>query len=140
MGNLLLMAETQAANANTTGSLLMTFLPIIAIGVIFYFLLIRPQKKKDKEAQAMRENIQIGDEIATIGGIVGFVVRKTEDTVVIETGKDKSQLRIKMWAIQENVTLTEKAKAAKAKADADRMELIRQKKEAKKNAKANKNK
>ena len=140
MGNLLLMAETQAANANTTGSLLMTFLPIIAIGVIFYFLLIRPQKKKDKEAQAMRENIQIGDEITTIGGIVGFVVRKTEDTVVIETGKDKSQLRIKMWAIQENVTLTEKAKAAKAKADADRMELIRQKKEAKKNAKANKNK
>ena len=140
MRDLLLMAETQTATANTTGSLLMTFLPIIAIGVIFYFLLIRPQKKKDKEAQAMRENIQIGDEITTIGGIVGFVVRKTEDTVVIETGKDKSQLRIKMWAIQENVTLTEKAKAAKAKADADRMELIRQKKEAKKNAKANKNK
>ncbi len=133
MGNLLLMAETQTANANTTGSLLMTFLPIIAIGVIFYFLLIRPQKKKEKEAQAMRDNVQIGDEITTIGGIVGFVVRKTEDTVVIETGKDKSQLRIKMWAIQENVTLTEKAKAAKAKADADRMELIRQKKEAKKN-------
>ena len=129
------MAETQAANTNTTGSLLMTFLPIVAIGVIFYFLLIRPQKKKDKEAQAMRENIQIGDEITTIGGIVGFVVRKTDDTVVIETGKDKSQLRIKMWAIQENVTLTEKAKAAKAKADADRMELIRQKKEAKKKAK-----
>ena len=135
MGNLISMAETQAANTNTTGSLLMTFLPIVAIGVIFYFLLIRPQKKKDKEAQAMRENIQIGDEITTIGGIVGFVVRKTDDTVVIETGKDKSQLRIKMWAIQENVTLTEKAKAAKAKADADRMELIRQKKEAKKKAK-----
>ena len=133
MGNLLLMAETQTANTNTTGSLIMTFLPIIAIGVIFYFLLIRPQKKKEKEAQAMRDNVQIGDEITTIGGIVGFVVRKTEDTVVIETGKDKSQLRIKMWAIQENVTLTEKAKAAKAKADADRMELIRQKKEAKKN-------
>ena len=113
----------------------MTFLPIVAIGLIFYFLLIRPQKKKDKEAQAMRENIQIGDEITTIGGIVGFVVRKTDDTVVIETGKDKSQLRIKMWAIQENVTLTEKAKAAKAKQDAEKMELVRQKKESKKNAK-----
>ncbi len=134
MNYLLLMADSQP-KGSTTGSLLMTFLPIVAIGLIFYFLLIRPQKKKDKEAQAMRENIQIGDEITTIGGIVGFVVRKTDDTVVIETGKDKSQLRIKMWAIQENVTLTEKAKAAKAKQDAEKMELVRQKKESKKNAK-----
>ena len=133
MTNLFLMAEAQ--KASTTAMLLTTFLPIVVIGVIFYFLLIRPQKKKDNEAKAMRENIQIGDEITTIGGIVGFVVRKTEDTVVIETGKDRSQLRIKMWAIQENVTLTEKSKAAKAQQDAERMELIRQKKEAKKESK-----
>ena len=110
----------------------MTFLPIIAVIVVFYFFLIRPQKKKENEAKAMRENVQIGDEIMTIGGIVGLVVRKTEDTVVIETGTDKSKLRIKMWAIQENITLTEKANAAKAAQQAQRMEMLRQKKEDKK--------
>ncbi len=135
MENLLFMAEGQA---NATSSMLFTFLPIIAIFVIFYFLLIRPQKKKDNEAKAMRENIQIGDEIMTIGGIVGIVVRKSEDTVVIETGGDKSKLRIKMWAIQENLTLTEKAKAAKAAKDAERMEMIRQRKEEKKSKKEKK--
>ncbi len=129
MQNLLLMAEN---NANTGGSMLMTFLPIIAVIVVFYFFLIRPQKKKENEAKAMRENVQIGDEIMTIGGIVGLVVRKTEDTVVIETGTDKSKLRIKMWAIQENITLTEKANAAKAAQQAQRMEMLRQKKEDKK--------
>ena len=135
MENLLFMAEGQA---NATSSMLFTFLPIIAIFVIFYFLLIRPQKKKDNEAKAMRENIQIGDEIMTIGGIVGIVVRKSEDTVVIETGGDKSKLRIKMWAIQENLTLSEKAKAAKAAKDAERMEMIRQRKEEKKSKKEKK--
>ena len=129
MQNLLLMAEN---NANTGGSMLMTFLPIIAVIVVFYFFLIRPQKKKENEAKAMRENVQIGDEIMTIGGIVGLVVRKTEDTVVIETGTDKSKLRIKMWAIQENITLTEKANAAKAAQQAQRIEMLRQKKEDKK--------
>ncbi len=129
MQNLFLMAEN---NANTGGSMLMTFLPIIAVIVVFYFFLIRPQKKKENEAKAMRENVQIGDEIMTIGGIVGLVVRKTEDTVVIETGTDKSKLRIKMWAIQENITLTEKANAAKAAQQAQRMEALRQKKEDKK--------
>ncbi|MBE6844104.1 MAG: preprotein translocase subunit YajC [Ruminococcus sp.] len=125
------MAEN-AAKQSTAMTALTTFGPLILIAVIFYFLLIRPQKKKDNEAKAMRENIQIGDEIMTIGGIVGLVVRKTEDTVVIETGGDKSKLRIKMWAIQENITLTEKANAAKAAQQAERMEMLRQKKENKK--------
>ncbi len=107
------------ANNNTGGgSLLFTFISFAVVIIFFYFILIRPQKKKDKEAKAMRESIQIGDEIMTIGGIVGIVVRKNEDTVVIETGGDKSKLRIKSWAVQENLTMTEKAaeaaKAAKA--------------------------
>ena len=118
---------------NSTGSMLTLVLPMVLIIFFFYFLLIRPQKKKDKEAKTMRENIQIGDEIMTIGGIVGIVVKKSEDTVVIETGGDKSKLRIKNWAVQENITLTEKANAAKAQKAAEIMEARNKKKEQKKN-------
>ena len=106
----ILSAVQLMSNNQSTGSFITTMvIPMVLIIVVFYFILIRPQKKKDKEAKAMRENIQIGDEIMTIGGIVGLVVRKSEDTVVIETGGDKSKLRIKNWAVQENITLTEKA-------------------------------
>lgn len=101
-------------NTAATGSIFTMLIPFAIIIFFFYFLLIRPQKKKDKESKAMRDSIQIGDEIMTIGGIVGLVVKKTEDTVVIETGGDKSKLRIKAWAIQENITVSEKAAAAKA--------------------------
>ena len=67
----------------------------------------------------MRSNIQIGDEILTIGGIVGIVVRKGEDTVVIETGGDRSKLRIRIEAVQENITAQEEAaKEKKEKANA----------------------
>lgn len=92
-------AEQAAATAN-----------MISIGImviffaILYFFMIRPQKKKEKEQKAMRDNLQIGDEVATIGGIVGIVVRKGEDTVVIETGGDRSKIRVKTWAISENMT------------------------------------
>ena len=123
------------SNGASTGSAITTMvIPMVLIIVFFYFILIRPQKKKDKEAKAMRENIQIGDEIMTIGGIVGLVVRKNEDTVVIETGGDKSKLRIKSWAVQENITLTEKANAAKA-ARANEIMEARQKKKEKKSEK-----
>lgn len=82
-----------------------TILPLGLIFVVFYFLLIRPQKKKDKETQNMRNNIQVGDEIVTAGGIIGRVVSIKEDNVVIETGNDRSKVRIKRWAIQSNETL-----------------------------------
>lgn len=101
-------------NTDVTNSMFTMLIPFVIIIFFFYFLLIRPQKKKDKEAKAMRDSIQIGDEIMTIGGIVGIVVKKTEDTVVIETGGDKSKLRIKVWAILENITVSEKAAAARA--------------------------
>ena len=72
-----------------------TVLPLVLMVVVFYFLLIRPQKKKEKETQRMRNSIQVGDEIVTAGGIVGLVVSIKEDTVVIETGNDRSKVRIK---------------------------------------------
>ena len=82
-----------------------TVLPLVLMVVVFYFLLIRPQKKKEKETQRMRNSIQVGDEIVTAGGIVGLVVSIKEDTVVIETGNDRSKVRIKRWAIQSNETV-----------------------------------
>ena len=100
MQNLIFMADAASQNQSMGSLLLTTVVPLILIVVVFYFFLIRPQKKRDGEAKAMRENIQIGDEILTIGGIVGIVVKKTEDTVVIETGGNKSKLRIKIAAIQ----------------------------------------
>lgn len=122
-------------NGSQAGSIYPTLIMFVLVIVFFYFLMIRPQKKKDKEQKEMRESIQIGDEIMTIGGIVGIVVKKTEDTVVIETGGDKSKLRIKMWAIQENITVSEKAAAAKEARTKAMIETQQNKKKNKKNKK-----
>ncbi len=84
---------------------LVQVLPLLLVFVLFYFLFIRPQKKKEKEVNNMRREIQIGDEVATVGGIIGIVIRKNEDNLVIETGGDRSKIRVKLWAIQENMTI-----------------------------------
>lgn len=106
----LLRAESSAAPANAeqvsaTAQLVYTVVMVVFMFGLMYFLMIRPQKKKEKEAKEMRDNLQIGDEVTTIGGITGIVVRKTEDTVVIETGGDRSKIRVKIWAISENATI-----------------------------------
>lgn len=85
-------------------ALLVQIAPFILLIGVFYFVLIRPQQKRDKETQKMRNSLQVGDEIITAGGIVGLVVTIKEDTVVIETGGDRSKIRIKRWAVQENLT------------------------------------
>ena len=105
--NLMLLeaAADQAAEANNWLVMLMQFAPLVLFFVVFYFLLIRPQRKKDKEAQNMRNNIQVGDEIVTAGGIVGRVVSVREDTLVVETGGERSKVRIKRWAVQSNQTI-----------------------------------
>ena len=103
-----LAAETTAttvANGQTGGQMdwlgtLSTFLPLLIVVVLFYFVLIRPQKKRQKEEQKMRDEIRVGDEITTIGGIVGRVVNVKEDTLVIETGANCNKMVIKKWALQ----------------------------------------
>ena len=97
------------AAATDTASMLATFIPLILMIVVFYFLLIRPQKKRDKEVQKMRENIEIADEIVTIGGIIGRIVSIKDDTIVIETAGDRSKIRLARWSIQQNITATERA-------------------------------
>ncbi|MEG0570726.1 MAG: preprotein translocase subunit YajC [Oscillospiraceae bacterium] len=88
-------------------AMLIQIVPLVLIFVVFYFILIRPQRKKDKATQKMRNDVQIGDEIVTIGGIVGIVISIKEDTIVIETGSDRSKVIIKRWAIQTNATVHE---------------------------------
>ena len=80
--------------ANLQGLLL----PILLL-VVFYFLLIRPQQKKSKQLNAMRGNLQVGDEIVTIGGIHGKVIKIKEDAVTIEVGSDKTKMNITKWAV-----------------------------------------
>ena len=116
----LLTASGDAATTSS-GSLLMTFLPLLAIVVIFYFLLIRPQKKREKEVAKMRSNIQVGDEVITAGGIIGRVVSLKEDTLVIETGSDRSKVRIARWAVQSNNSLDSHVEEA-AQAEKDTKE------------------
>lgn len=101
------MMNVLAAASGGNDALLMVvqILPLILIFVVMYFILIRPQKKKDKETQKMRSNVQIGDEITTIGGIVGIVVSMKEDVLVIETAGERNKIRIKRWAIQSNETI-----------------------------------
>ncbi len=121
----MLAAEAQAANGasgdpaamNTTGSVLYFVFSIGLLVVVFYFFMIRPQKKKDKEAKQLRDSLQIGDEVTTIGGIVGIVVRRNDDTgtVVIETGGDRSKIRVKLWAISENATIHDAPEEAVSK-------------------------
>jgi preprotein translocase subunit YajC len=109
-----ILAEAAASGGSTTSamlSMLITFVPLFAV---FYFLIVRPQKKREKEEKEMRESISIGDEIITIGGIIGLVVRQTDDTLVIETGGDRSKLRIQKSAVKENVTARERMQAAAA--------------------------
>ncbi|MEG2596945.1 MAG: preprotein translocase subunit YajC [Oscillospiraceae bacterium] len=94
-----------AAQGNSALMMIIQFAPLVLIFVVMYFLLIRPQKKKEKQVQAMRNSIEVGDEVVTAGGIIGLVVSIREDTVVIETGGDRSKVRIKRWAIQSNETI-----------------------------------
>lgn len=107
-------ADAQGTAAPGAASLGGMFIPLIIMFALLYFVAIRPQKKRDKELKEMQQSLQVGDEIVTGGGIVGIVVSVGEDTVVIETGGAKHKLRIKNWAITENVTAMERIKEAKA--------------------------
>ena len=88
---------------------------VVMIGV-FYFMLIRPENKRKKEAEEMRSSVKKGDKITTIGGIVGTVVDVKENTIVIETSADQVRIELEKWAISSNETAAEAAKAEAKKA------------------------
>lgn len=73
--------------------------PLILLIVVMYFLMIRPQKKKDKQIQEMRRALTVGDEIVTIGGICGKIVKTKEDSFIIQVGADKVKFEMMRWAV-----------------------------------------
>ena len=84
---------------------------IVAMIAVFYFLMIRPENKRKKEAEQMRSAVKTGDEIVTIGGIIGTVVSVKDDKFVLETGADQVRIEMAKWAISTNETATAAAKA-----------------------------
>jgi preprotein translocase subunit YajC len=116
-------ATTGAAGA--AGGMGSSIIMIVAMLGIFYFMLIRPENKRKKEAEQTRNSVKNGDQITTIGGVVGTVVNVKEDKIVIETSADQVRIELMKWAISSNETA-----AAAAREEA------RKKQEAKAKAKA----
>ncbi len=90
------------------------FIPLVLLIVVMYFLLIRPQKKKEKQVADMRNSIKVGDDIVTIGGIYGKVVKVKDERLTIQVGADKTKFEITRWAVSkiENEAPKSKAKIA----------------------------
>ena len=106
-----LLQATTPNEPNMVVTLLTTVLPIALMIVIFYFLLIRPEKKRSKKMKDMLDNLQVADEIVTTGGIIGRVLSVKEDTVLIETGSDRTRLRVLRSSIAENRTVHDEVQA-----------------------------
>ena len=87
-------ADAAGANAITTVVML------VAMIAVFYFFMYRPQKKQEKESNDMRNNLQVGDEITTIGGIIGKIVSIKDETVLIETSNERNKIRILRTAVR----------------------------------------
>lgn len=107
--SVILMLASCTGTGTTSGTetgagpleMLISFVPMILVIVVFYFFMLRPQKKQDKEITEMRESLALGDIIITKGGIVGRIVRIKEDMMIIETGGNKTRLQIQKSAVSE---------------------------------------
>lgn len=87
------------AGAASMGSLL---IPLVLMIALMYFLMIRPENKRKKQAEEMRNSLKKGDQITTIGGIVGKIVQVTDDNIVIETSDDRVRMELTKWAVSTN--------------------------------------
>ena len=85
-------------------------IPLVMVIVVFYFMLIRPENKRKKEAEQLRSSMKEGDTVTTIGGIIGVVVNVKEDKFVIETGADQVRIEFHKWALSSNDTAAAAAK------------------------------
>ena len=102
--------------ATPTGGLGGTMIMMVAMLALMYFMLIRPENKRKKEAEEMRASVRSGDRVTTIGGVTGVVVDVKEDKVVIETGADRVRVEFAKFALSENHTASERAAAESKKA------------------------
>ena len=100
-------AAAEATTGSTVAALATTFLPLVLIFVVFWFMLIRPQRKKDKQVKEMLNNLKAGDRICTIGGIYGTIVGIKDDTVTLSVGRDNLTRVVARWGIRsvEEVTI-----------------------------------
>ena len=100
-------ADGAATAAAGTGSLISTVIMMVAMVAIFYFLLIRPQRKKDKQVKDMLSALKVGDRICTIGGLYGTIAALKDDTVTLTMGSLQNTIVIARWAIRsvENVAM-----------------------------------
>ena len=127
MNHLFLTAGETAATGGMGGTVVM----IVVMVAIFYFLLIRPENKKKKQAAEQRNSLKVGDEITTIGGVIGTVVAVKEENFVIETGADRVRIEFAKWALSTNNTAAAaaKEKAAAASASNEKKGLFGKKKD-----------
>ncbi len=121
-----------AAGEMPVGGLGSPILMLVIMFGIFYFMLIRPEQKRKKEAEQTRNSLKTGDHVTTIGGIVGVVVNVKEDKFVLETGADQVRIEFAKWAISTNDTA-----AAAAKEEAKKAQEAKAKAKAKKKAEKN---
>lgn len=106
-------ADAAAAEISPVASLISMLLPMVLIFVVFYFFLIRPQRKKDKQVKDMLNNLMVTDRICTIGGIYGTITGIRDDTITLAVGKDNLQMVVARWAIRsvEEISIENDAEA-----------------------------
>lgn len=107
-------------------SMSMIIMMVVMIGV-FYFFLIRPENKKKKAMNEMRSSLKVGDNITTIGGVIGDIVQVKDENIVIEVGADKVRIEFTKWAISTNNTAEKAAAKAKEAAVAARKQAKKKK-------------
>ena len=109
--------ETTTETVSPVGGGMSTIIMLVAMVAIFYFMMIRPENKRKKEAEQMRSALKVGDKITTIGGIIGTVVDVKEDKFVIETSADRVRMELQKWALSTNESGAERAKEEAKKAE-----------------------
>lgn len=107
ISELMTMASSTTGAESGMASMLSLILPLGLMVLFFYFFLIRPEKKRTKEMQNMLNNIQVADEVVTNGGIIGRVLSVKEDTILMETGSDRTKIRVLKSCIAKNNTVHE---------------------------------
>ena len=123
---------TDAAAGTAGGGMGGTLLLIGGMIAIFYFMMIRPENKRKKEAEQTRNSLKVGDQVTTIGGIIGTVVSVKDEKFVMETSADQVRIEFAKWAISTNDTATAAAQEAAKKAQEEKAKAKAAKKAAKK--------
>ena len=122
------LADAAVPAGNSMSSMIIML--VVMVGV-FYFMLIRPENKRKKEAEQLRSNVKVGDLVTTIGGVVGTVVNVKEDKFVIETSADRVRIEFCKWALSTNETAAERTKAQQEKIAEEKAKVKAAKKAAK---------